>query len=90
MEQEKASDVVGENKEGRSSTGELVYTSVLRSLTLGTHAQRGLQYLVCVSVCVCVPAALFSHLQTRNTSDFSVTWAAKLKGVLFKKVLLES
>ena len=23
-------------------------------LTLGAHAQRGLQYLVCVSVCVCV------------------------------------
>ena len=23
-------------------------------LTLGTHAQRGLRYLVCVSVCVCV------------------------------------
>ena len=29
-------------------------------LTLGAHAQRGLQYLVCVSVCV--SAALFSHL----------------------------
>ena len=34
VEQEKANDVVGENKEGRSSTGELslsVYTNVLRS-----------------------------------------------------------
>ena len=24
-------------------------------LTLGAHAQRGLQYLVCLSVCVCFP-----------------------------------
>ena len=26
----------------------------MHSLTLGAHAQRGLQYLLCVSVCVCV------------------------------------
>ena len=27
---------------------------VLLLLTLGAHAQRGLRYLVCVSVCLCV------------------------------------
>jgi len=30
----------------------------LASLTLGAHAQRGLLYLVCVSVCVCVCVCL--------------------------------
>ena len=45
--------------------------------------QRGLQYLVCVSVCVCVHRSILAPRaitrQTRNTSNFSVTWAAKLK-----------
>ena len=27
-------------------------------LIIGTHAQRGLQYLVCVSLCVCVSALI--------------------------------
>ena len=31
------------------------------SLTLGAHAQRGLQYLVCVSVCVSVCYHVFCH-----------------------------
>ena len=33
-------------------------------LTLGAHAQRGLQYLVCVSVCVsvCVCVSVTQHL----------------------------
>ena len=52
-------------------------------LTLGAHAQRGLQYLVCVSVCVCVRRTILAPRaitrQTRDTSDFSVTCAAKLK-----------
>ena len=30
-------------------------------LTLGVHVQRGLRYLVCVSVCLCVCLRLFSH-----------------------------
>ena len=35
-------------------------------LTLGAHAQRGLQYLVCVSVCVCV---------SYSTSHFSCDYS---------------
>ena len=31
-------------------------------LTLGAHAQRGLQYLVCVCVCVCVCVSVTQHL----------------------------
>lgn len=29
-------------------------------LTLGAHAQRGLQYLVCMSVCVCLCVRSYS------------------------------
>ena len=36
---------------------------LLQLLTLGVHAQRGLLYLVCVSVCVCL--RLFSHYRQR-------------------------
>ena len=39
------------------------------SLTLGTHAQRGLQYLVCVSVCVSVTQRLTFHVIIRATND---------------------
>ena len=39
-------------------------------LTLGVHAQRGLQYSVCVSVCLSVCASvtlrLFSHYRLRG------------------------
>ena len=35
-------------------------------LTLGTHAQRGLLYLVCVSVCVCVCVSVCLHLFSPN------------------------
>ena len=40
-------------------------------LTLGAHAQRGLQYLVCVSVCVCVSVTqhLTFHVFIRATND---------------------
>ena len=55
-------------------------------LTLGAHAQRGLWYLVCVCVCVSQSVStLFSYVyrgitrQTRNTNNFSVTWAVKIK-----------
>ena len=49
------------------------------SLTLGAHAQRGLQYLVCVSVCVCVCLRLLSDYTQatgrlmRDTNNFSAT-----------------
>ena len=52
----------------------------MSGLTLGAHAQRG---LVCVCVCVCVRRSILAPRaitrQTRNTSDFSVTWAVKIK-----------
>ena len=39
-------------------------------LTLGAHAQRGLQYLVCVCVCVCVSVTqhLTFHVIIRTTN----------------------
>ena len=40
--------------ESMHNHNELKYSMLPLSLTLGAHAQRGLQYLVCVSVCVCV------------------------------------
>ena len=45
-------------------------------LTLCVHAQRGLQYLVCVclSVCLSVSSNLASRATTRNTKGFSVVW----------------
>ena len=39
------------------------------SLTLGAHAQRGLRYLVCVSVCVSVTQHLTFHVIIRATND---------------------
>ena len=39
------------------------------SLTLGAHVQRGLQYLVCVSVCVSVTQHLTFHVFIRATND---------------------
>ena len=45
----------------------------LASLTLGAHAQRGLRYLVCVSVCLCVCVSVTQHLTfyvfNRATND---------------------
>ena len=38
-------------------------------LTLGAHAQRGLRYLVCVSVCVSVTQHLTFHVIIRATND---------------------
>ena len=36
-------------------------------LTLGAHAQRGLQYLVCVSVCLLPNISLFTRLFVPQT-----------------------
>ena len=50
-------------------------------LTLGAHAQRGLQYLVCVSVClfVCLSTTILALQATRrlmsDTNSFSATRA---------------
>ena len=38
----------------QSSTSEVCVCHVGQLLTLGAHAQRGLQYLLCVSVCLSV------------------------------------
>ena len=38
-------------------------------LTLGAHAQRGLRYLVCPSVCVCVCVCLSVYLNPRTTGN---------------------
>ena len=59
-------------------------------LTLATYAQRGLQYLVCVCLCVWCDCQSVSQSvpteitrQTRNTGDFSVTcMGSKIKKVL--------
>ena len=47
--------MVAQNVSGSSGGEEL-------SLTLGAHAQRGLQYLVCVSVCLLLNISLFTCL----------------------------
>ena len=39
---------------GVAASSRMVSTTTVNLLTLGAHAQRGLQYLVCPSVCVCV------------------------------------
>ena len=54
----------------------------------GAHAQRA--WSVCLSVCqclcVCVRRSILApRAITRQTSDFSVTWAAKLKRCFVKK-----
>ena len=41
----------------------------MKLLTLGAHAQRGLQHLVCVSVCVFVTQHLTFHVFFRATND---------------------
>ena len=33
-------------------------------LTLGVHVQRGLRYLVCVSVCLCVCVSVYAYSRT--------------------------
>ena len=50
------------------------------SLVASAHAQQGLQYLVCVSVCLSTEISCLVQLYTCPTSGFSVK---KLKGVLF-------
>ena len=62
----------------------IVYTmhmrsAIIASLTLGAHAQRGLQYLVCVSVSVCLLPRFLPLRATRrpksDTNGFSATLA---------------
>jgi len=55
-------------------------------LTLGAHAQRGLLYLVCVSVCVCLSVCLSPLILAlqgpsrliSDTNDSSTTMAWKV------------
>ena len=56
--------------------------SAVSLLTLGAHAQRGLQYLVCVCVCLCVCYST-SHfnviIRTTNNSNLpSSGWRSKI------------
>ena len=53
--------MVAQNVSGSSGGEEL-------SLTLGAHAQRGLQYLVCVCVCLCMCLSLFTQLFAPQTT----------------------
>ena len=53
--------MVSQNVSGSSGGEEL-------SLTLGAHAQRGLRYLVCVSVCVSVTQHLVFIRATNGTN----------------------
>ena len=49
---------------------QMSYESVkIMSLTLGTHVQRGLLYLVCVSVCLSV--STYSHPTYRDQAGSS-------------------
>ena len=64
-------------------------------LTLGAHAQRGLQYLVCVSVCVSVCYHVFCHRAQQcaqeNIPAASAGHEQSLKnGVFFKNVSFRS
>ena len=64
---------VAESDDGHSVVSDNATLTIQgMSLTLSTHAQRGLQYLVCVSVCV--SAVLFSHLvQLRCKQEIRAT-----------------
>ena len=46
----------------------------LTELTLGAHAQRGLQYLVRVSLCVSVTQHLTFHMIVHATNDTNLCW----------------
>ena len=50
-------------------------------LTLGAHAQRGLLYLVCVSVCLCVRSRFLPLDATRSpklySNGFGATFASR-------------
>ena len=60
------------------------YCSLTRDtilLTLGAHVQRGLRYLVCPSVCVCVCLDLQATRRfTSSTNGISATRARKCGG----------
>ena len=55
-------------------------------LTLGAHAQRGLQYLVCVCVCVCVSVTqhltFYVIIYTTNGTNLSGGWSKILSDLL--------
>ena len=61
-----------------------LYQYCMLLLTLGVHAQRGLQYLVCVSVCVCVSTTILGLQATgwlmSDTNSFGATRARKKCG----------
>ena len=50
----------------RAFIGRLLYCKRQDLLTLGAHAQRRLQYLLCVSVCVCVCVCLLLFSRYRQ------------------------
>ena len=53
-----------------SISREKVFNSIpISLLTLGAHAQRGLRYLVCPSVCVCVCVCLSVYLNSQTTRN---------------------
>ena len=77
-----------------NSSGFCVYTShaswterlgQVVSLTLGTHAQRGLQYLVCVSVTQYLTFHVII-IATNNTDCLSGGWRSKMGENLFIQV----
>ena len=73
-------------------------------LTLGAHAQRGLQYLVCLSVSQCVCPRLFLHCRQRsgiraiptapaqqaieNNGDFAKTKAFEIEKLALSRTTL--
>ena len=56
-------------------------------LTLGAHAQRGLLYLVCVSVCLCVclsPLILALQGPSRLISDTNGSSATRARKIMWR------
>ena len=60
--------------------------------TLGAHAQRGLQYLVCVSVCLCLSVCLsvttFSAATRNETAKKRYQRVQCHTGFIFKMAIL--
>ena len=60
-----------------------VYTTGTSSLlTLGAHAQRGLQYSVCLCVCVCVCVSVTSLTATPLTHRYKVRYESNANALL--------
>ena len=51
-------------------------------LTLGAHAQRGLQYSVCLCVCVCVSVSVTSLTATPLTHRYKVRYESNANALL--------